>query len=96
MRFLAMPFTSDLGDIAAYYKEYEAMMTHWTHIMPGVLHEVVYEDLVQNPVGVIKKLLVHCGLSPAAGGEVFPVRRNSVDKWRSFGPYINDLLKEFA
>lgn len=57
-----LPFSCDLAEIVSCYKEYETLMTHWRRVMPGVIHEVVYEDLVQNPAGVMKKLVDYCGL----------------------------------
>jgi hypothetical protein len=38
------------------------MMQHWEAIMPGVMHQLSYEDLVGNQEVETRKLLEYCGL----------------------------------
>lgn len=57
-----MPFAYDLKEIGEYYKLYEDLMDHWRTAMPGMIHEVVYEDLVANPEKTVRGLLEYCGL----------------------------------
>jgi tetratricopeptide (TPR) repeat protein len=56
------PFSYDLGEIGRYYIAYRRLMQHWEATMPGVMHEVRYEDLVADQLGETRKLLEHCGL----------------------------------
>ena len=56
------PFSYSLDDIAAYYLGYRRLMDHWRSSMPGALHEVSYERLVQNPESESRQLLAACGL----------------------------------
>ena len=58
----AYPWSYDLEEVAAYYLAYRKLMAHWNSVMPGVLHEVRYEELVRNVEQESRRLLDHCGL----------------------------------
>jgi len=49
-------------DLAAYWRDYDRAIRHWHALHPRHVHEHVYEDLVANPEGCIRKLLDFCGL----------------------------------
>jgi predicted Zn-dependent protease len=55
-------FSYDLGDIGAYYRDYVAWMDHIDVVLPGRVHRVIYEDLVQDTPAEIARLLAYCGL----------------------------------
>lgn len=59
----AYPFSYDLGEIGRYIRGYQELMTHWHQLLPGRIAEVVYEDLVDDPEGVLGNVLKRCGLS---------------------------------
>jgi tetratricopeptide (TPR) repeat protein len=56
-------FAYDLEEIAAYYRFYQAMMDHWHAVLPGRIHTLRYEDLVEDQERITRGLLQHCGLS---------------------------------
>lgn len=57
------PFAYDLAELGHYYRGYDAMMSHWTTVLPrDVMIEVQYEDLVDDFEGVAGRVLAHCGL----------------------------------
>ncbi len=56
------PFSYDLGDIARYYIGYRRLMAHWHAVMPAVIHEIAYEDLVTDQLGTTRELLRYCEL----------------------------------
>lgn len=58
----AYPFSYSLQDLAAYYIAYSRLMTHWEHVIPGVIHTVQYEDLVNDTEAVARRTVAHCGL----------------------------------
>lgn len=60
-------YALDLRDIARYYACFDALVRHWQQVLPGRVHEVGYESLVQDPAVEIRKLLAHCGLAWEAG-----------------------------
>ena len=68
-------YSNHLPDIARYVHQFRRMVAHWRAVMPGVLHEVHYEDLVANPEPVSRALIDAAGLdwqdaclSPHEGG----------------------------
>jgi tetratricopeptide (TPR) repeat protein len=56
------PFSYDLDEIARYYIAYRRLMDHWRGTMPGVIHELSYEELVADQLGESRQLLEFCGL----------------------------------
>lgn len=56
------PFSYDLDDLAEYYIAYDTLMRHWQTEFPDILHDVSYEDLVENQERVSKEIIAHCGL----------------------------------
>ncbi len=55
-------FTYSLGDIGRYYRDYVELMTHFDDVLPGRIHRVIYETMVDNTEKEVRRLLDHCGL----------------------------------
>lgn len=55
-------FSYDLGDLGRYYRDYAALMAHYDAALPGRVCRVIYEDLVEDTEGQVRRLLDHCGL----------------------------------
>ena len=55
-------FTYDLGDLGHYYAAYVKLMAHMDSVMPGRVHRVIYERMVDDTETEIRALLVYCGL----------------------------------
>jgi Flp pilus assembly protein TadD len=58
----AYPFSYQLEELGRYFAAYHGLMEHWRSVMPGVIHTVVYEDLVADVEGTSRQLLEFCGL----------------------------------
>jgi len=58
----AYPFSYDFEDLARYYAAYDALIGHWRAVLGADVHEIFYEDLVQDPLRVGAALARHCGL----------------------------------
>ena len=56
-------FSYDLTELGRYYRDYLDLMTHFDTVLPGHVHRILYEDLVQNPEVEIRKLLDYCDAS---------------------------------
>ena len=56
------PFSYDLTELTQYYIAHHKLMTHWHHVMPEVIHQVNYEDVLQDVTGEAKKLIKYCRL----------------------------------
>ena len=55
-------FSYDLGDIGGYYRDYVALMDHFDTVLPGRIHRVLYEDMVVDTEGEVRRILDYCGL----------------------------------
>ena len=55
-------FAYDLGDLGRYYRDYVALMSHFDNILPGKVHRVIYERLVEDTEAQVRRLLEYCGL----------------------------------
>ena len=55
-------FSYDLADLGLYYRDYVGLMRHYSMALPGRVHRVIYEDLIENTEGEVRRLLDHCGL----------------------------------
>lgn len=58
----AYPFSYNLNELADYYIAYRELMDHWNKVMPGVIHNVNYEDVVADQEGESRRLLDYCDL----------------------------------
>ena len=55
-------FSYDLDDLGRYYRDYVELMAHFDSVLPGRVHRVIYEDLVDDTEGEVRRLLDNCGL----------------------------------
>jgi len=55
-------FTYDLGDLGRYYSDYVRLMAHVDETLPGRVHRVIYEEMVDDTENQIRALLDYCGL----------------------------------
>jgi tetratricopeptide (TPR) repeat protein len=55
-------FSYGLESMARYYRTYLQLMRHWDQVLPGRVHRVVYEDLVEDLEGTVRRLIDFCGL----------------------------------
>jgi tetratricopeptide (TPR) repeat protein len=55
-------FTYDLTDIGRYYRDYVELMAHFDAVLPGRVHRVIYEHLVENLEAEVRRVLDYCGL----------------------------------
>ncbi len=58
----AYHYSYQLDELAQFYVGYRRTMEHWHAVMPGVIHDLSYEDLVADPLVQCRKLLDFCGL----------------------------------
>ena len=55
-------FSYDLKEAGRYYKRYVSLMDHWQAVLPGRVHFLQYEKLVEDTEGEIRRMLDYCGL----------------------------------
>jgi tetratricopeptide (TPR) repeat protein len=55
-------FTYDLADLGRYYADYVRLMANVDTVLPGRVHRVIYEQMVDNTEAEVRKLLDYCGV----------------------------------
>jgi hypothetical protein len=55
-------FTYDLEDVGRYYSDYVRLMAHVDSVLPGRVHRVIYERMVDDTEAEVRALLAYCGL----------------------------------
>ena len=55
-------FSYDLSDMGRYYRDYVDLMAHYDAVLPGHIHRVHYEQLVEDTEGQVRRVLDYCGL----------------------------------
>ena len=55
-------FSYDLADMGRYYRDYVGLMAHFDDVLPGRVHRVIYESLVDDTETQVRALLAYCGL----------------------------------
>jgi tetratricopeptide (TPR) repeat protein len=55
-------FTYSLEDLGSYYRDYVELMAHLDAVLPGRVHRVIYEQMIDNTEAEVRRLLDYCGL----------------------------------
>ncbi|MEO7207171.1 MAG: sulfotransferase [Steroidobacteraceae bacterium] len=55
-------FTYSLEDIGRYFRDYVELMAFFDEVLPGRVHRVIYEAMIDDPEGEVRRLLDYCGL----------------------------------
>ncbi|MGE5721875.1 MAG: sulfotransferase family protein, partial [Sphingomonadales bacterium] len=56
-------FSYALEDMARYYSDYVDLLAHFDAVLPGRVHRIHHEQLIEDPEGEIRRLLDHLGLA---------------------------------
>lgn len=92
-------FTYDLEDLGSYYSDYVRLMAHVDQVLPGRVHRVIYERMVDDTETEIRALLNYCGLEFEPGCLTFyetdrAVRTASSEQVRQ--PIYRDAADEWV
>jgi tetratricopeptide (TPR) repeat protein len=60
-------FTYSLEDIGRYYRDYVELMAFFDAVLPGRIHRVIYESMIEDTESEVRRLLEYCGLPFEAG-----------------------------
>lgn len=58
----AQNFSYNLEDIGRYYRDYVELMAHFDASLPGRVHRIIYESLVNDTETEVRRLLHYCDL----------------------------------
>jgi tetratricopeptide (TPR) repeat protein len=80
-------FSYSLDDMGRYYRDYVELMAHFDEVLPGSIHRVHYENMVEDTENEVRRLLAYCGLPFEEGCMRFfendrPVRTASSEQVR--------------
>jgi hypothetical protein len=56
-------FSYSLEEIGRYYRDYVELMAHFDAVLPGRIHRVIYEQMITDTEGEVRRLLDYCGLA---------------------------------
>lgn len=60
-------FSYGLEDIGRYFHDYVELMAHFDAVLPGRVHRVFYERMIDDTEAEVRRLLDYCGLPFEAG-----------------------------
>ncbi len=60
-------YAYDLDTLAEHFMLYQRVLTHWQRALPGVILDVDYARLVQDPEATVRDILAFCGLPSEPG-----------------------------
>jgi hypothetical protein len=80
-------YSYSLEDVARYYRDYVQLMEHFDRVIPGQVHRVFYENMIEDTEAEVRRLLDYCGLPFESGCLRFhendrPVRTASAQQVR--------------
>jgi tetratricopeptide (TPR) repeat protein len=55
-------FSYDLAELGRYYRAYVRLMRHVDEVLPGRVHRVIYERMIEQPEAEVRRLLDYLGL----------------------------------
>jgi tetratricopeptide (TPR) repeat protein len=55
-------FSYSLEDVGGYYRDYVELMAHFDTVLPGRVHRVLYESMIEDTAAEVRRLLDYCGL----------------------------------
>ncbi|MGD0193124.1 MAG: sulfotransferase, partial [Rhizomicrobium sp.] len=55
-------YTYDLAGMGDYYREYVELMAHFDSVLPGRMHRVIYERMVEDPEAEVRALFAYLQL----------------------------------
>jgi tetratricopeptide (TPR) repeat protein len=56
-------FSYSLEDLGRYYRDYVSLMAHFDEVLPGRVHRVIYERMIDDTEAEVRRLLDYCGLT---------------------------------
>lgn len=72
-------YNQDLSVLGGYYRNYEMLMAHWREVLPVAIHDVVYENVVNDLEAEARALVSFVGLDWDAACLDFHLKERRVD-----------------
>jgi hypothetical protein len=93
-------FSYDLADVGHYYRDYLRLMAHWDDVLPGRVHRLQHEALLDDFEGELRRLLAYlelpfedaaCATGKATGPYAHPRRSRCASRF-SATPWIGGRI----
>ncbi|MBA3676924.1 MAG: sulfotransferase [Sphingosinicella sp.] len=55
-------FSYDLAELGRFYSDYVQLLRHFDEVLPGRIHRIFYEQLIEDPETEVRRLLNHVGV----------------------------------
>lgn len=55
-------FSYDLSDVGRYYADYVDLLAHFDEVLPGRVHRIIHEQLIDDPEAEVRRLLDYLSL----------------------------------
>jgi tetratricopeptide (TPR) repeat protein len=55
-------YSYSLSELAEQYRQYVRLMRHFDEVLPGKVHRIIYDDLIENTEAEVRRLLAFLGL----------------------------------
>jgi tetratricopeptide (TPR) repeat protein len=55
-------YSYSLKDTGRYYRDYVELMDHFDQVIPGKVHRVFYENMIEDTEAEVRRFLAYCGL----------------------------------
>ena len=89
------PYSYDLADLGKYYNAYVDLMAHYDTVLPGKIHRIFYEELVEKPEVEILEIARLFGTA-IRGAMPEVLRKRARGSYLQFGAGPHAHLQAFA
>ena len=76
-------FSYSLGNLGRFYCDYVELMAHFDEVLPGRVHRVLYEALVDDTERAVR--------TASAEQVRQPIFREGLHQWRHFEPWLDSF-----
>lgn len=91
-------YSFNLDDIGCYTLQFDRLIAHWRKVLPGRIHEVRYEALVENTEATTRELLAFCELpwdDACLRSEDNATPVNTPNSWQVRSPIYNRAIGQW-
>lgn len=88
------PFSYDLDELADYYIAYRQLMDHWDTVLPGRIHAVRHEDILNDRDATLRSLVEHCGLKWHDECLAVDIGDATAGQWKKYAEQLEPLKKK--
>jgi len=91
-------YANDLAELGQYYCEYERLMKHWQQVIPLKMHELHYEELINEPESTTRQLIDFLGLEwddSCLSFHKTPRAVKTASSWQARQPIYNKSMQRW-